>query len=295
MKKATILVMILTVLIISSMNYERRWTVEKWYDHLFLFNPRMDQTMSNVITGFENIEELPPGTHILFKGAAEAYSQEDTILFDMYMDVAVQNGEVHGKEVTLVEITLEMEHPSISLGVKNIEWLDRTGTPLRIEGEIKTALVEGTTSLTRYTLELVGEEKFEGLNCWVYTGTERIDVTGMDMNTETEVIQYVDKDSTAVVRVITNNGQEDKTVDTPSMSKSEWELGDKETITSDMGSYDCQVIYLKEKDAIVGIMWVNKAFRTPLKYTIFYVTEDTTLKMDMTLVTYVWGNNSLCR
>lgn len=295
MKKATILVMILTVLIISSMNYERRWTVEKWYDHLFLFNPRMDQTMSNVITGFENIEELPPGTHILFKGAAEAYSQEDTILFDMYMDVAVQNGEVHGKEVTVVEITLEMEHPSISLGVKNIEWLDRTGTPLRIEGEITTALVEGTTSLTRYTLELVGEETFEGLNCWVYTGTERIDVTGMDVNTETEVIQYVDKDSTAVVRVITNNGQEDKTVDTPSMSKLEWELGGKETITSDMGSYDCQVIYLKEKDAIVGIMWVNKAFRTPLKYTIFYVTEDTTLKMNMTLVTYVWGNNSLCR
>jgi hypothetical protein len=291
MKKATILVMILTVLIFSFMSYERRWTVEEWKDHLFIPSPRMDQTMSNMITGFDNIEELPPGTHILFKGKADGYSQEDTAVFDMTIDVTVQNGLIQGKDVTIIEITLEMEHPSVSLGIKNTEWVDRTGTPLRMEGEIRTALVEGTESLTRYTLELIGEEQYKGLECWVYAGTERTDVTGMDVNIETEIMQYIDKESKAVVRVITNNGQVDQSVDTPSMSKLEWELGGKETITTDMGRYDCQVIYLKKDDEIVGTMWVNKAFRTPLKYIILYETEDTKLEIDMTLAKYMRGNN----
>ncbi|MBU7017273.1 MAG: hypothetical protein HXS44_07165 [Theionarchaea archaeon] len=288
MKKATILVVILTVLIFSLMNYERRSTVQEWKDHLFIPIPRMDQTISNMIGGFDNIEELPPGTHILFTGAADGYFQEDTAILNTSMEVTVQSGVIQGKECTVVEITFEMEHSSVSMTVKSTEWVDRTGTPLRMEGEIGTSLVEGTGSLTRYALELVGEEQYKEFDCWIYGGTERTEVAGMKASIETEIMRYVDKESKAVVRLITNNGQTDLTMDTSFMSGLEWELGGREITTTDVGKYESQVIYLKNNDRIVGTMWVNRAFRTPLKYVIFYEREDSKLEMVMTLVEYTW-------
>jgi hypothetical protein len=56
-----------------------------------------------------------------------------------------------------------------------------------------------------------------------------------------------------------------------------------------MGTYDCQVIYLKKEGKIVGTIWANEEFRAPLKYTVSYEIEDLKLDMTLILLEYIQG------
>jgi len=96
------------------------------------------------------------------------------------------------------------------------------------------------------------------------------------MTTEGSVTEYMDKESSQVIRVITEIATE--TDDT--------QLGGRETVKTPPGTYDCQVIYLKENNEVVGTIWVNEEIRVPVKYVATYKTEYMDMEVTMTLVEY---------
>lgn len=52
-----------------------------------------------------------------------------------------------------------------------------------------------------------------------------------------------------------------------------WELGSRERITTELGTFDCQVIYLKDNGRTTGTIWANEKIRTPIKYIVYYEQE----------------------
>lgn len=291
MRKAIVLVVILTALVSLCIGQEegpKEWTVDQWKDHLFLANPSIDQTTSNMFSGLRNIEELSPGTRIVYKGTATGYFQGQDVPYDMTMGVTVLDKEtVSGKECIVAEITMdinmEMEGQLTSMIFTAKEWIDTDGTLVKMDGEMKVSLA-GTETAMQLTTELAGEEQYKGYNCWVYATTQSMEMMGTSI--DMEMTQYMDKESYAVVGAIINGNEvemDQEALEAATyMYEAEWELGGRETITTDMGTYDCQVIYLKREGKIIGTIWANEEFRAPLKYMVSYEIED--MKMDMTLI-----------
>jgi roadblock/LC7 domain-containing protein len=239
MRKAIVLVVILTALVSLCIGQEKgteEWTVDQWKDHLFLANPSMDQTTSSMAEGLRNIEELTPGTYIVFKGTARGFFQGQDVPYDMTMSVTVLDKEVvSGQECVVAEIIMDMimeiEGQSTSMIFTAKEWIDTDGTLVEMDGEMKMSLADMETTM-ELTTELVGEEQYKGYDCWVYSVTQSTEMMGITM--DMEMTQYMDKESYGVVGAIVDGnevemGQESLEAATY-MQEAEWELGGRETI-----------------------------------------------------------------
>jgi hypothetical protein len=74
-----------------------------------------------------------------------------------------------------------------------------------------------------------------------------------------------------------------------SIGPSTWELGPEETITTPLGTYKCQVIYVMEEGKRVGTIWATRDMRAPVKYVYTFENEDSKLEMTMVLIEYSSG------
>ena len=118
-----------------------------------------------------------------------------------------------------------------------------------------------------------------------------MEMMGMDLG-ETKMTTYMDKESYATVRTIVE--EEEMEMDSgfneaaTFVAELDWVLGGRETITTELGTYDCQVIYLQENGETVGTIWANEDIKAPLKYVITLETENlgmvVTMEMTMILV-----------
>jgi hypothetical protein len=269
--------------------------VEKWKEQLSFMSPPSGQDATSMIPAFVNAEELPLGTHIVYQIVSEGVSQGVDISSDMTMDFTLSGREpVKGIDCTVIDVVItadmESQGQAITMTIEGKEWIDADGVPVKVEEDITMSMGEFSIPLS-LVLERTGEEQYHGHDCWVFSGTQTTSMMGM--STEGTVTEYMDKESYAVVRVITGIGGEE--VDTGymeppvAMKDLEWVLGDTETITTAMGTYNCQIIYLKELGETVGTIWATEDVSAPIKYEYSYETEDSSMTMTMTLIEYTLG------
>jgi hypothetical protein len=303
MKRAIALAVVVTALISSCIDQEEstgEWTIEEWKDHLFFASPTMDQSITNMAAGLGNIEELAPGTHIVFdgggRGTSLGFQGAPIASYGMTVEITVLEDEVvNGEACTVAEVKMEMrtnvEGQPVSIVITGKQWTDAAGTPVKVDAEAKMELLEGFETSLKSNLEFVGEEQYKGHDCWVFSGTQSTELMGISLDNEVE--QYMDKKSKAVVGTLIDGVEQQmgkEYVDAAIfVSELEWKLGKRETITTELGTYDCQVIYLKKDGKKFGTVWAHEEFRTPLKYVITYEVEDMNLEMTMTLIEYSLG------
>jgi hypothetical protein len=116
-----------------------------------------------------------------------------------------------------------------------------------------------------------------------------MDMMGIDLG-EVKILQYMDKETQTIVRQVMTVGEQEmdsEYIEPPLSGELLWELGHKETISTELGEYECQIILLKEEGKEVGKMWVSKDFKTPLRYTFSLEEED--MEITMTLTAYEFG------
>lgn len=271
------------------------WTVQDWKDHLTFINPPSGQDATSMIPVFRHAEELPVGTHIVFQIESTGSIRGTPTSMDTTLDLTTAGREtVNGIDCTVMEIAIEMElkssDESLPVSIHGKEWVDSNGTPVKVEEEV-TMTIGGFEIPMSLAVERSGEEVYQGHECWVFSGPLTVDIAGI--TTEGSVTEYMDKESSQVIRVITEIATE--TDDTgymeppPSIEELEWELGGRETVTTAAGTYDCQVIYLKENGEVVGTMWVTEEVRVPVKYVATYKTGYMEMDVTMTLVEYTEG------
>ena len=298
--KNTVVITIVSVLLICScinqQEEQKEWTAEEWKNHLFLTNPSLDQSINNMAAGLGNVEELPIGTHLRYKITALGTFEGMEMPYDMTMTIDIPGKEsLSGKECTVVELfieaEMEMEGESFDMVIAGKEWIDAAGTPLKIETEFGMSLFGELEMPMKLTMEFAGEEQYKGHECWVFTGVQSMDLMGTKM--EMTITQYMDKETYVVVGMIID-GEEQEADSSFTEAQTyfqglEWELGGRETITTELGTYDCQVIYLKDAGETVGTIWANEEFKSPLKYAITYEVSNMLMDMTMTLVEYSWS------
>lgn len=269
--------------------------VEKWKEHLSFVSPPSGQDVASMVPAFFNAEELPIGTRMVYEITSEGVSQGVAVSSKMTVDITISGREsVKGIDCTVLDVTMEMEVESMGqampMTIQGKEWVDQNGAPVKVEEEITMSFGEFEIPLSM-TLERVGEEVYHGHDCWVLSGTQTS--TAMGMTTEGVITEYMDKESFSVVRVITSMGGEEidtEYIEPPTpLEELEWELGSTETITTAMGVYDCQIIYLKENGETVGTIWAHEDFKTPIKYEFSYKTGETEIKLTMTMIEYTLG------
>lgn len=294
---SAIFVIVLIFSCISQKNDTEEWTVEKWRDHLFFPNPNIDQCFDNIAVGLCHLETLPVGTYLAFKGKMWEYSLHTAFPYDFTMDITILDKEVvDGKECTVAKITME----SSFIKIEAKEWMDSDGTPMKIEEEVRIQGID-TVEVMRFFAVLKREAQYRGYDCWVFSGTcETGTLFGTGMGElgvhETHITAYIDKESYAQVGMITERGISESGFYEPDTRYIEgtyaglkWELGPREGITTELGTFDCQVIYLKDNGRTVGTIWANEKIRTPLKYIVYYEQEATKYDMTLTLIEYIWG------
>lgn len=271
------------------------WTVQDWKDHLTFINPPSGQDATSMIPVFRHADELPVGTHIVFQIESTGSIRGAPTSIDTTLDLTIAGREtINGIDCTVVDIAIEMEMESsgetLPLTIHGKEWVDANGIPVKVEEEVTMTISEFEIPMS-LMVERTGEEVYQGHECWVFSGPLTVDIMGM--TTEGSVTEYMDKESFQVIRVITEIATE--TDDTqymeppPSVEELEWELGGRETVKTPSGTYDCQVIYLKENNEVVGTIWVNEEIRVPVKYVATYKTEYMDMEVTMTLVEYTSG------
>ena len=260
-----------------------------------MVNPNFNTDMSsNMAPGLINAEELPVGTHMEFEVTAVESIETEEVPIDMTIGMTVLDREViNGKDCavieTIMEMGMEVEDESVTMTAETKEWRDKTGAPLKMEGSMTMNFL-GMETPMKFSGEVVGEEVYEGHDCWV------VDVAFEIETMEISTTIYMDKESYAAVRTIV---EEKEWVDSgynagaTYVAGLEWVLGGRETITTELGTYDCQVIYLQENGETVGTIWVNENIKAPLKYVITAELENIgmiiTIEMTMVLVEYTWG------
>ena len=265
---------------------EPKWTVKDWKEHLSFGTFRIDQNISTgVVTGLNNIGEIPPGTHIVY--ILETKGGLDTdIPVETTVDITVLGSDViNNTPCTVLDIVIDMTMTmfgeSMTTTFEGSQWIDDNGIPVKAElkGVQKLQDFEAPTTIqgTR-----TGEEVYYGHDCWILTVTQRAD---MDVSSvEMEVIQYLDKETSALVRVITRIGEKEQDtgyIEPDSTGEREWVLGDKEVITTEAGTYDCQVIYIKDEKT-VATLWAAKDVAAPIRCVYSYA-EGVVI---MTLIAY---------
>lgn len=302
MKKILVLI-ILTAVVSAVLNIPREFTVEDWKEHLILLNPTAEVSTGGPALGVRNIQDLPTGTHMLyrieFEGAVEQVSQP----VSMTLGCTVSGTElIDGINTTVLDVTLDMTMDFLGdpmmLSFEGTEWLDETGAPVKMEGNA-IGNMDAVEILISYTTERTGEEVYHGHDCWILSMTQSMEVEGLPP-AEMTIVQYMDKESFAVVRMITTvmgevvnvlGGKADTGYIEPKGAPGNlvWELNGWERITTELGTYDCQIIYLKEDSKIVGTMWVKKEIKAPLRYVFSYKYGGENLEVMMTLIEYTVG------
>jgi hypothetical protein len=302
MKKILVLITLIAVVSVV-LHIPREFTVEDWKEYLILLNPTAELSTGGPALGVRNIQDLPTGTHVLYRIEFEGTVEQVSQPLSMMLGCTVSSTEsINGINTTVLDVTLDMNMDflgdSMMLYFEGTEWLDETGAPVKMEGNA-TGRMDAVEMLISYTTERTGEEVYRGHDCWILSMTQSMEVEGLPP-TEMTIVQYMDKESFAVVRMITTVMGEAVSVlggkaDTGyiehkgSPENLVWELSGRETITTELGTYDCQIIYLKEDSKIVGTMWVNKEIKAPLKYVFSYKNGEEDLKVMMTLLEYTLG------
>ncbi len=292
----TVTCVLFIVVLFSTCIYQKEMTVQDWREHLLFMNPSLGQDPTSMVSGFHNLEGLPQGTRIVFSVESKGVFQGTQVISTSTMSITILGSEiVSGVDCTVMDILTDIdtvtEGEPMTITVKGKEWVDRAGTPVKVEEEVVMKFNEYEVPMS-LKVTRTGEETYEGHDCWILTGTQTIVVMGQSLG-ESEVTEYVDKETSVVVRSVTTVGEE--VVDTGyirppiPVQNLQWELGGKEEVTTESGNYECQVIYLKENDNIVGTVWASEEVRAPVKYTYSYKAENTNMNITMTLLEYTWG------
>ena len=293
MKK--IVVCAILVIVLASCIGQTEWTIDEWREHISFASPPLGQDPASMIAGFHNIEELPTGTHIVFDIQAEGVLQGTNVTVDMTMGFTVAGTDtVDGIECTVVDVDIEMNmnimDESLIMRVKGKEWVDRNGAPVKVDEEATMEIGEFKIPFS-INVGRTGEELYQGHDCWVLSGTQSLEIMGISAGGK--ITEYMDKESHAIVRSITTIGEEEADtgyIEPPIFVLGlTWELGGRETITTELGTYDCQIIYVKQNGELMGTIWATEDIRSPIKYVYSYETTDTDLEMTMTLVEYTAG------
>ncbi len=293
MKK--IVVCAILVLVLASCIGQKEWTVDEWREHLSFATPPLGQDPASMIAGFHNIGELPTGTHVVFDVTAEGVLQGMSVTVDMTMGyTAAGTDTVDGIECTVVDVDIEM-HMNVMdevliMSVKGKEWVDRNGAPVKIDEEATMELGEFKIPFS-IEVSRTGEELYHGHDCWILSGTQGLEIMGISAGGE--ITEYIDKESYTIVRSITTIGEEEADtgyIEPPIFVLGlTWELGGREAITTELGTFDCQIIYVKQNGELIGTIWATEDIKVPIKYVYSYETTDTDLEMTMTLVEYTAG------
>lgn len=268
------------------------WTVDQWKEHLSFATLPLGQDPTSMVAGFRNVGDLPTGTHITYNMKSDGIFQGAKTTSDATMDLTVSGTEVvDGITCTVMDVAtnmnVESEGSTMVITIDGKEWLDEEGVPVKVEENVSMKFGEYVIPMS-IALERTGEEIYNGRDCWVFTGTQTMEVLGT--KAEGNITEYMDKETCSVVRVMSTIG--DQNVDTGYMEPpkppetQEWESDGRESITTPAGTYDCQVIYLKENGKKVGTIWANEDVNVPIKYTFTYEAENTTLEVTATLVAY---------
>ncbi|MBU7031842.1 MAG: hypothetical protein HXS53_04885 [Theionarchaea archaeon] len=296
MKKFVIVSILAAVLFTACISQE--WTVEDWKEHLFLMNPTLSQEASTMMPGFSNISKLPLGTHFAYEMEMQGTYLGTEIPMTMTMDITFSGKEtIDGSDCFIIDLLMTMElslfEETLSMEIEGTEWIEEvSGAPLKAEMTMKANMEGLEIPLpAEFIIERVGEAEYHGHDCLIFETKQDMQVMGIDLG-EMKITQYMDKQTLAVVRQITTiGGQEEDSeyIEPPFSGELIWELGHKESIYTDLGTYECQVILLTQEGKEVGKMWVSKEFKTPLKYMFSVEKEGMEFTMTMTLTSYEMG------
>lgn len=271
------------------------WTVDQWKEHLSFATFPLGQDPTSMIAGFRNVGDLPTGTRVAYNVKSDGIFQGQETTSDATMDLIVSGTEVvDGITCTVTDVAthmnVESEGSTMVITIEGKEWLDEEGVPVKVEEAGSMEFGEYSIPLS-IALKRTGEEIYHGRDCWVFTGTQTMEILGM--KTEGNITEYMDKETYAVVRTVSTIG--DQNIDTGYMEPpkppetQEWELDGRESVTTPAGTYDCQVIYLKENGKQVGTIWANEDVSVPIKYTFTYEAENTSMEVTAILIAYTLG------
>ncbi len=300
MREKNVCMALLIVAVIFFFNgQERGLTGHDWKDSLYFVNPPIGPNAApSLITGFGNLEILPQGALLDFKIELEETVEGTVRSFDMTIQITILGKEiVDGKECTVLYITtrrnIQVHESSFIMTSKQREWIDANGTPVKLDledtdtvfsGKGENVVLAGLKVPVKTTGILIGEEHYQGHECWAFSITTVAGIGGLASKTET--IVHLDKETLLMVHKVTESKKEkeDSGYIEPVISEeSTWEMGPRECIDTSTRVYDCQVIYLKKAGELVGIIWVTEDIKTPLKYVYFFETEDSHTTVTMTL------------
>lgn len=310
MKKVIITAIIAVVLITACIGQEEElpvegeskepglWTIEDWRNHLSLMDPTLSQEASTLLPGFRNPQNLGIGTHLVYdlEMKGKILGAEMPIL--AIMDITFSGKEtINGVDCFIIDLLTSMEmtaqNMSIEMEMVGTEWIDdTTGALVKAILQMQADLQEEEPPLPiSITIERVGEEEYEGHDCWILELRQEMEISGSDAG-EIEVLQYVDKESQAVVRQLMTFG--DQKIDSgyiepPPPDETEWELGNVETITTELGTYECQIIYIKQGGETLGTLLASKEFKIPLKYVFTASQTGSSITTTMILIAYTLG------
>lgn len=258
---------------------------------LVLVYPPVGQDPTSMITGIRSIEQLPVGAHIVTAVTVEGTVNEIPTHREININLTVSGRDyIDGIHCIVIDFTMDMkikeQGDTVVITSSGTEWLDEEGIPVKMKEDMTMTFDSFVIPLS---IEVTRDRKevYKGHDCWVFSGVQT--TTVMDTTTEDNILVYLDEKSAFVVWVLTEIGGEP--VDTgyikppPPVDALQWALGDKESVTTPMGVYECQTIYLKEHDTI-GTIWAHKDFIIPVKYVYTIKTEDIDLTVTMVLVAY---------
>jgi hypothetical protein len=308
MKKIMSVIIVVLILVAACIGQEEEkqtgekkesaeWTVEDWKNHLSLMDPTLTQDASTMLPVFRNPDNLSVGTKLTYD-----LTMEGTVLgmdFPMtsVMDITFSGKEtIKGVDCFMIDIissvTMTTQDMTMNMEMVGTEWIDDTTGALVIavmEMEAKMEGEEAPLPLS-LTIERVGEELYHGHDCWILELKQEMGIEDVDLG-EIKILQYVDKADGDVVRQIMTFGEQemDSGYIEPPPGGAEWELGPVETITTDLGTYECQVINVIQNGETVGTIWASKEFTTPLKYVMSVSQGGSTITMTMVLTAYELG------
>jgi hypothetical protein len=297
MKRNYYLIVAIAILLLSScIGQEKEWTVDDWKDHLMFVNPSgTEGGIPGFVPTSGTVKTLPVGTHMVFSVTSEGGTGTFETPMNMVMGLTYLGTElIDGEECVALQVTMNMEMEvfggTMTMVGEGKEWVREDGAPMKMDLEA-TGSMEGIEIPMTVTGVLTDETVYEGHDCWVFTMTEKTEMMGT--SAEMEMITYMDKASRSPVRMIMKMGEteQDSGYIEPVMPSgpSTWELGPEETITTPLGTYKCQVIYVMEEGKRVGTIWATRDMRAPVKYVYTFENEDSKLEMTMVLIEYSSG------
>ena len=271
------------------------WSVEEWQEFLSFMYPPLGQDATNMIPAFLNVDNLPAGTRIVYYIESIGTILGEHTIIDTKYSIVISGAEtVNGIECTVLDVAVESDMSSmgevLKFSIEGREWIDRDGTPVKLEQETVMFLGEYEIPISS-SMERIGEEELRGHDCWVFSGPQTTTVLGEAV--EGTITEYLDKESSSVVRVITEVGdQKEDTgfMEPPAhMEELEWELGKREGVSTEMGVYDCQIIYLKREGRSLGTLWASEKVKVPVKFHFSYKSGAVDMILTMTLMEYMLG------